>query len=301
MKAQDILGSPPFIALGIAVARLNPPRFSYWLAKRVAHRMARRRVSLFRTLRENIAQVVGPETSAATLDALAEEAIYHAGRTYVDMFRVTADDYRRGRVALRYDAAHWEQVRKALLDDASGTVVVGPHLSNFDLAAQWFVYQGVEMQALSLANPDRGDRVINWLREHRGIIVTPIDTRSLRLAVERLRRGGVVLTGVDRPVSTDDALLPFFGRPAHMPMGHVRLALQTKSRIVVAGCVQEPDGVYAVRLAGPIEMERTGNRDQDVRHNALRVLAHIEAMIREAPAQWLMFVPVWPDLAPCVL
>ncbi len=297
MKTQDILGSPPFIALGIAIARLNPPRLSYWLAKRIAHRLARRRVALFRTLRNNIAQVVGPETNAATLDGLAEEAIYHAGCTYVDMFRVTAADYRRGKVTLRYDADQWALIKKALLDDAEGTIVVGPPLSNFDLAAQWFVYQGVEMQALSLANPDRGDRVINWLRQHRGIIVTPINTQSLRLAVERLKRGGVVLTGVDRPISPDDALLPFFGRLAPLPTGHVRLALKTKSRIVVAGCVQEPDGAYAVRLAGPIEMERIGDREQDVRHNALRVLAHIEAMIREAPAQWLMFVPVWPNTA----
>jgi len=42
-------------------------------------------------------------------------------------------------------------------------------------------------------------------------------------------------------------------------------------------------------------METTGDRAQDVRHNVRRVLAIIEEMIRQAPDQWLMFVPVWPE------
>jgi lauroyl/myristoyl acyltransferase len=42
-------------------------------------------------------------------------------------------------------------------------------------------------------------------------------------------------------------------------------------------------------------MERTYDRALDVRHNTRRVLAIIEEMIRLAPDQWLMFVPVWPE------
>jgi KDO2-lipid IV(A) lauroyltransferase len=143
--------------------------------------------------------------------------------------------------------------------------------------------------------PDLGTRVVNWLRTRRGILMTPIDLRSLRLAVERLRKGGVVMTGVDRPVSRDDEPIQFFDAPARMPTGHVRLALQTGARVVVACCLQDPDGKYALRLGPPLEMETTGNRAEDVRHNARRVLAIIEDMIRQAPDQWLMFVPVWPD------
>jgi len=294
MKAQRILGSPPFIMLGVAIARLTPKRFGYWLARRMARDMSRRRNHLFSTLRANLKHVVGPQASEQHLDRLAENAIYHAGCTYFDMFRARRQDLERGRGTVRIDPDAWALTR-SVLSDKQGAVLVGPHMSNFDLAVQWMTAQGIQIQALSLAMPDLGTRVVNWLRTHRGMTMTPIDVRSLRLALERLRRGGVVMTGVDRPVSRDDDPTPFFDAPAKMPTGHVRLALQTGTRIVVACCVQEPDGYYALRLAPPLDMETTGDRAQDVRHNVRRVLAIIEEMIRQAPDQWLMFVPVWPE------
>lgn len=294
MKAQKILGSPPFIMLGVAIARLTPKRFGYWLARRVAQDMSRRCNHLFSTLRANLRHVVGSQASEQDLNRLAENAIYHAGCTYFDMFRARRQDIRQGRVTVRIDPEAWA-LAKSVLSDQRGAVLVGPHMSNFDLAAQWITAQGIQMQALSLATPDLGTRVVNWLRERRGMTMTPIDVRSLRLALERLRQGGVVLTGVDRPVSKDDEPILFFDAPARMPSGHVRLAIQTSARIVVACCVQEPDGYYSLRLAPPLEMEISGDRAQDVHHNTRRVLAVIEDMIRQAPDQWLMFVPVWPE------
>lgn len=294
MKYQTDPGSPPFVLLAIVLARILPRRFGYWVARKVSRRMSQRRSHMFRALRANLAHVVGPAIGDGDLDALAESALYHAGCTYVDMFRTTVDDYRSGRVQVRVDPKEWALARQAMLDER-GTVLVGAHMSNFDLAAQWFAAQGIEIQALSLARPSSGTRVINWLRRRRGIVVTPIDVSSLRMAVARLRRGGVVLTGVDRPVSEDDEPVLFFGAPARLPVGHIRLAMQTESRVLVACCVQEPDGQYGVRLSAPLEMERTGDRVGDIGHNCRRVLAVLEEIIRQAPDQWLMFAPVWPE------
>ncbi|HUV94676.1 MAG TPA: hypothetical protein VMX14_07610 [Anaerolineae bacterium] len=294
MRYQTDPGSPPFVLLAIVLARILPRRLGYWVARKVSKRMSQRRSQMFRTLRANLAHVVGSAIGDGDLDALAESALYHAGCTYVDMFRATVDDYRSGCVQVRVDPKEWALARQATLDER-GTVVVGAHMSNFDLAAQWLAARGIEMQALSLTRPSSGTRVINWLRRRRGIVVTPIDVRSLRMALTRLRRGGVVLTGVDRPVSEDDEPILFFGAPARLPVGHVRLAMQTGSRVLVACCVQEPDGQYGVRFSAPLEMERTGDRVKDIGHNCRRVLAILEEMIRQAPDQWLMFAPVWPE------
>lgn len=293
MRIQNVLGTPPFIMLGIAISRLLPPRPVYYLAHLIARSAARRRNNLFSTIRANLAQVVGPGTSEGELDRLAEEAIEHTGRTYFDMFRLSMEDYRRGRVEIRMDQEAWHRVQAAFRDPR-GTVLVGPHVSNFDLAAQWFAAQGHDIQALSLVDPNSGTQVVNALRERRGLTMTPISVPSLRLAIRSLKAGGIILTGVDRPMSDQDPLIDFFGAPAHMPIGHIRLALQTGSRLVVAACTQDPDGVYRVHLAGPLEMERTGSREHDLAHNTSRVLRIIEEIIRKVPQQWLMFWPVWP-------
>lgn len=294
MKAQSILGTPPVIVLGFVLARLLPPSIGHWVARRFARWMTRRRINMFCTIRANLRHVVKPGTSEAELDHMAEQAIYYMIRSNYDMLHTTMKDYRQGRAPIRLDPTEWQQALQ-IFQEGRGTILVGPHMSNFDLAMQWIAAQGIEIQALSLAHPNLGTRTINRLRMHRGIEMTPIDVHSLREAVARLKRGGIVVTGVDRPASADDEHFPFFGVPAPMPAGPVRLALQTNARIVAACCVQEPDGVYRIHLAPPLEMERTGKRADDIRHNEQRLLEIIEGMIRMAPEQWLMFVPVWPE------
>jgi lauroyl/myristoyl acyltransferase len=296
MRRQSILSTAPFVRLGMFLARTIPQSWAYALAGWVAHKMARRRNSMFRGVRANLAHVVGPQANAETLDDLARRAIEHAGHTYVDMFRTTMEDHRRGRVRVEIDAAMWNRALQAMRDPR-GTILVGPHIGNFDLAAQWMASQGIEMQFLSLADPDAGTRTMNSLRESRGIVVTPIDPGSLRLALKRLRKGGVVVTGIDRVISPDDEPVLFFDAPARLPKGHVRLALQAGSHIIVACCSQAPDGRYRMTIAPPVEMEVTGDRHKDVMHNTRRVLQIIEEMIRSMPDQWLMFHPVW-DVRP---
>ncbi len=293
MKAQHLLGSPPFILLGVVIARTLPRRFGYWLARCIARGMRRRRSHMFATVRANLRQVVG-EASPDRLDDMAESAIYHAGCTYVDMFRLRRRDLTGNRISLRSSPEALQAVRGALAD-RRGLIIVGTHMSNFDLATQWLAAQSIEIQVLGLAGPNAGTRTLNRIRGSRGMVVTPMGVDALRAAVRRLKNGGAVLFGVDRPVSPDDELLPFFGRPAPMPTGHIRLALQTNARIVVASCIQEASGRYAVLISSPIELERTYDRHEDVRRNAIRVLQMLEEMIRQAPEQWLMFVPVWPE------
>ncbi|MHB1294520.1 MAG: lysophospholipid acyltransferase family protein [Anaerolineae bacterium] len=292
MRAQDVLGTPPFIALGMGIARVLPRGVTYWIARRFARNMARRRTNMFRTVRANIKQVVGPEVDDQELDRCAENAIAHAGRTYVDMFRAPIRARRPEHVGVELDPREWETTWNAL-QDGRGVVLVGPHVSNFDLAIQYLVACGFKIQTLSLADPNTGTRVVNWLRRRRGLEITPIDVGALRHAMDQLRKGGVVLTGVDRPVSPDDEPIPFFDAPARMPTGHIRLAMQTNARVIVACCMQRDDGRYVLRIAPPVEMISTGKRAADVRTNARRVLAIVEDMIRSVPDQWLMFIPVW--------
>jgi KDO2-lipid IV(A) lauroyltransferase len=107
------------------------------------------------------------------------------------------------------------------------------------------------------------------------------------------------MTGVDRPVPSGGEWLSFFGQPAYLPVGHVRLALQTGVPIVVMSCEYRPQqDIYYVHLARTLEMERVGTREQDVIHNAQRVLQVIEALIQAHPDQWMMFYPVWGEYPP---
>ena len=84
-----------------------------------------------------------------------------------------------------------------------------------------------------------------------------------------------------------------------MPSGQLRLALKTNAMMVVGGCVYRADqGRYAVDIEPPLEMVRTGNLQEEVHINRRRMLDALETIIRRWSEQWMMFVPVWPDLIP---
>ena len=128
----------------------------------------------------------------------------------------------------------------------------------------------------------------------------PASLETVRMAVERLREGGTVVTGVDRPFADSNFRPRFFGRPAALPVGHIRLALKFDPPVFAMGGCLKPDGHYELWASEPIEMERTGDKDQDVVLNAERVLAKIEETIRRFRTQWNMTYAVWPDVLPAV-
>jgi KDO2-lipid IV(A) lauroyltransferase len=167
-------------------------------------------------------------------------------------------------------------------------------MSNFDLLGLSMGVQGLPIQVLSLANPQAGFHLLNYLRATAGFEVTPITPESLRAAIRRLKSGGIVLTGVDRPIPEDRELVEFFGRPAYLPVGPVRLALMTGALVIMASCYYEPDEGYGLKVTGPLEMIRTGDRKRDLMTNVRRVVDILEQHVRARPEQWMMFHPVWP-------
>jgi lauroyl/myristoyl acyltransferase len=152
------------------------------------------------------------------------------------------------------------------------------------------------IQVFTLPNPGLGFQLANALRRQSGACVTPLSTGALRQAMELLLKQGVVAMACDRPVSEMDKTTQFFGRPARVPTGPVRLALRANARIVVVYCIVDPVTQRdTLHLETPLDLIRTGNRDEEITINTRRVLDVVEPIIRRGLDQWLMFVPVWPE------
>ena len=81
-----------------------------------------------------------------------------------------------------------------------GLIIVGLHLSNFDLVLQSIYQQGFKGMVLTIPNPQGGRRVEYEMRKKAGMKLVPASVASLRQAVKHLERGGTVVTGLDRPV-----------------------------------------------------------------------------------------------------
>jgi phosphatidylinositol dimannoside acyltransferase len=212
--------------------------------------------------------------------------------------------YRRDPDALQALAPVTDQIAALIERSRSrsgGALVVIPHLSNFDVAFIAQSHRGLRAQLLTLAQPNGGYRAQNGIRNVPGFDITPVSEDSLRNAVARLKDGGIVITGIDRPVAGKTRELTFFGHSCYLPAGHIRMALAADVPVIPAAVTMEPGGQYQLTVGERMTMCPDGDTVTCIRRNAEAVLEVLAGFIRQAPQQWLMYYPVWPhalDMCP---
>lgn len=177
-----------------------------------------------------------------------------------------------------------------------GTLLLMPHLTGFNLCGLLLPLLGFKFLSLSFPNPSRGYRWQNELRNSHGMEVEPMTVTAWQHARERLQQGGTVLTGVDRPGAETDYMPDFFGRPAALPVAYIKLALSTGARVIVVGFQTMQDRTTVMDVSDEVEMEKRDDPHEEMCVNAEKVLREVEIFIRKDPSQWVMFLPVWPQL-----
>lgn len=296
MDLKDLASSPRAMKTAMKVSGLVPEGAGHGLAGLAAGLVARIKPTVYDVVQANVNQVLGPETGRKTLEETVREVFDSALRGYFDLFRAIRLP-REKMISLVDIPEESRQVARSLWNRDGGAVLVFPHLGNFDLAGQAAAHLLPEMQLFTLPNPPPGFQLANEIRRRTGVHVTPLSSTALRQAIKLLRRGGIVSVAGDRPVSELDEPVSFFGRPARVPSGHIRLALQTGAVVSMAYSVFSPETQrHTMILEPPMELIRTGDRAQDAVVNMRHVLDELERIIATWLDQWQMFVPVWPEL-----
>lgn len=292
---QSAASGPRAVQLSMTLSRAVPEGLGHRAAGWAASAICKAKPAVYWTVHANLRQVMGPDAGDQALAQAVRLVFVTAIRSYFDLFRAMG---RPGQdLAALVDVPEATKANaRALWNRDGGAVLVFAHLSNFDLGGHALVRYLPEAQLLTLPDPPAGFEMLNDSRRVAGVTVTPLSSGALRQAIKLLRRGGVVSTAGDRPVSDLDKPVLFFGRPARVPSGHVRLALKTGAVMAVAYCVlSEETGRYTAYLEPPMELIRTGDLAEEVALNARRILDALEQAIRRWPEQWQMFVPVWAE------
>lgn len=288
VSLESFANSKVGIGTALGISRAMPPSVARPFVRFVTRRLtADPSRSLVRSSRLNQWMVSGRSLAGEALDEAVRENLEMAGRFLYDLYHMRDGS---GAILQRVHADETFQ-RLARDDYGRGCIYAACHTGNFDLVGQALGHAGLSAQVLSVADPNGGYRMQNEQRERAGFEVTPVSIQSLKRATRRLEEGGVVITGLDRPLpeAPPDARPFFFGERAALPLMHVRLAMRTGASIIVIAPLLRLDGLYAIRASGHIEMEGA-----DQLANAERVLAVAEEFIGAAPSQWIMPHDVWP-------
>ena len=295
INLQQVINSSAGVRLASLLGQALPTRLGYSLGDFIAWGISKRSNSaVVQAVRTNQWVVRGEKPPDQELDRAVREVFRHAARVTYDLYHHINDTKSARDIILP------DETTRRLLGRPEfaqrGLVVVGVHLSGFDLVLQSLVAQGMKPLVLTIPNPQGGRKLEYDIRKRTGMNLLPASLNTLRMALHHLEKGGFVATGIDRPLPDPKHYPKFFGRPAPLPTHHIFLASKAQVPVMVMIPRWHPDGSYRVLSSELIEMDAYPDRENGALRNAEKVLNIAEGYIRQTPEQWLMTIPVWPDL-----
>jgi lauroyl/myristoyl acyltransferase len=290
-----LVTSRPLTGIGMFLSKYAPPPVGYATGGLIAGLINWLKPDVYGIVYANLRQVVGPQATEKTLHRLVRQVFHNTARNAYELWHLVGRGQAAIRAAIRFPPAAWAHLEQAQRR-GKGILIVGPHTGNFHLGILALAAYGLDIQVLGLASaPGGGFDMMDQMLTRAGVRVTSASVQALREVLKHLRSGGIVLTGADRPVDGTEPSVEFFGRPAPLPTGHVRLALKTDATILLTSPHRDAQKRNVAGLSPPLEMVRTGDPDEDLRVNLQRVTTQLEELIRIQPGQWAMFLPVWPE------
>ena len=292
---QRVINSQFGVRLVSFIGRTIPPSMGYRIADLIAGWIVTRRQSaLVRAIRTNQWVIRGTDPDTAALDRAVRDTLEHLTHSLYNLYHYIHDP------EAIHSMVDLSPVARGLVERPEfsdrGFVLTGLHLSNFDFVLQSMCMQGLKAFVLTIPDPQGGRRIEYEMRKRMGMNLVPASTSGMRNAVKHLEQGGVVLTGMDRPVMDPKFRPRFFGWASSLPAHHIYLAMKAGVPVMIIAAKSGADGRYHVGTSELIEMEAGPDHEKAIVRNTERVLKEAEKFILQTPAQWGMSLPVWPDL-----
>jgi KDO2-lipid IV(A) lauroyltransferase len=267
-----------------------PPRAGYWLARRVGALLYTFSPDLRDVVTHNLSHVLGPEASDKEVEEKVREALVNIAKGHYDLFRVSR--LTKEEIGQLVEVEGLDRFRQ-VLDAGRGAVVVTAHLGNIDIVGQVPLLHGMPITgAVEHIQPERLFRYLRRVRQSHGVNLVPSDESMLAL-FRALKRGEIVALPCDRDIADNSRFVEFFGCPARLPEGAIRIALRTGAPVVPAFVQRRPDDTFLIEVEPPLELSHSGDLEADVADGVKKVARVMERYISRRPEQWLVAVRVW--------
>jgi lauroyl/myristoyl acyltransferase len=274
-----------------ALAGPLPPGAGHQLARRAGALLYAFSPKLRHILLHNFSYVLGPEASEEQVEAVARRACINIVKGHYDLFRLSRLSINEIREMTQVQGM--EYMEEALAR-GKGVVLISAHMGNMDILGQVPLAYGVPFIApVQHVQPERLFQYTLSLRRSHGMRLIPADGPLMQL-VRALKRGEIVGLPCDRGIADNTRMVRFFGSPAPLPDGPIRLALRTGASLVAAFGLRLEDDTFRVQVEPPVELRRTGDLEADVEKGMELTVRILERYISLHPEQWLVAAPVWP-------
>lgn len=189
------------------------------------------------------------------------------------------------------DADTRELIEKVLAE-GRGAIVICGHVGNWEILGQAVAAAGYPVT--TIATPFYDPRITRWmnrLRTQLGMNVLWRDGNTGKAILRALRQNQLLAFLIDQDTKTAGDYVAFFGRPAFTPTTPAALALRTGAPVIFAW--HQRRGKRHRISAERVHFAGTGDAKKDVLALTALLTARLEAVIREAPEQWVWMHRRW--------
>jgi KDO2-lipid IV(A) lauroyltransferase len=288
-------------AAGWALLRTLPERLARRLFAAGADLAYRRRGAGTRRLETNLRRVLGPDATEAQFADVTRAGLRSYARYWYEVFRI--QDFPIQRI--------WRDTvvtNRELLDAARasgvGTVLVLPHIGNWDAAGYWCTSNGYRFTTVAeRLEPARLFERFKALREALGMEVVALaahgtgrdrttEVPPFELLADRLQAGGMLCLLGDRDLTARGVDVELFGETARFPAGPAALAVRTGAWLIPVDVSFEGAG-WGIHFLTRVPVPETGTDAEKVAAMTQEVARWFERGIAAHPQDWHMLQRLW--------
>lgn len=184
------------------------------------------------------------------------------------------------------------------LRDGKGIIITTAHFGNWEIMGGYSALRGYPLTVIARKiYYEKYNELLVGMRKKMNVKIVYRD-ESIKAMLGVLRHNGILGFLVDQDIEVvDGVFVDFFGRPAFTPTAPVRFALSTGAPIIPAFALREGLKTHVV-VCPPIDLVRTGNKEEELLINTQKWVKIQEDMIRKYPHLWVWNHKRWKTQAP---
>ncbi|MEO8743808.1 MAG: lysophospholipid acyltransferase family protein [Candidatus Dormiibacterota bacterium] len=212
-------------------------------------------------------------------------------KAYADLMQLPTMPVQTMRPLLKVNGLEYLEQARAM---GKGVLVVSCHMGSYEVVAA--IWSATLTPVSFFAEELEPRALFEWYRDTRarlGISVLTLDTGGIRRVLQALRDEEMVITAIDRDITGTGHKMPFFGRPAPIPLGPAAISLRLGTPLFPVCVYRLPDDTYLAEGAPLVFARDTGDPKADQVRATEELLGHIEGFIQRNPEQWHVPHRIW--------
>lgn len=292
MKISLKSDSVAYIAVkaAIFITCLLPWRVAFFIGKAIGLSMYHLHPRRKRIAYANLKAAFSKEKTPSELKRILRRTYQNYGQNIIEMLRMPRID---GEYLKKYVTIDRQDIIDAAHKRRKGAIYLTSHFGNWELSSLKSGEAGYPVHAL--VRPQKNEKLnalLNSFRARQGckVINRGMSTREIIRALRTNKTIGIL---GDQDVGKSGVFVDLLGRPASHAVGAVRIARDTGAAVIPAFIVREGGPIHTIKIGAYDIIEKTDDRDADIKRGLERQSKILEDQVRRYPDQWMWVYTRW--------